>query len=100
MKVGIKAIKFGIDQLIIFYPEFCRHSQFIGVDNIVDSWSKMFISMDYDYEQAEQDFKQSIFELIKFHRDTPRFSDILEGMRELHKQHELKEIKQNRINEK
>lgn len=96
MKIGTKTIKFGIDQLIIFYPEFCRHSQIVGVDNLVDSWYKMFASMDYDYLQAEQDFKQSIFEIIKFQKETPRFSDILNGMRELHQKHELDELRKNK----
>ena len=48
--------------------------------------------MEYDYDLAEQDFKQSINELIRFNNKTPTFSDILDGMRELNKQHELEEI--------
>lgn len=92
MKVGKETIKFGVNQLMLFYPEFCRHVQYVGDEKIVNGWYNMFKSMEYDYDLSEQDFKQSINELIRFNNKTPTFSDILDGMRELNKQHELKEI--------
>lgn len=92
MKVGKETIKFGVNQLMLFYPEFCRHVQYVGDEKIVNGWYNMFKSMEYDYDLSEQDFKQSINELIRFNNKTPTFSDILDGMRELNKQHELEEI--------
>lgn len=92
MKVGKEIIKFGVNQLMLFYPEFCRHVQYVGDDKIVSGWFNMFKSIDYDYDLAEHDFKQSINELIRFNNKAPTFSDILDGMRELKKQHDLEEL--------
>ena len=92
MKVGKETIKFGVNQLMLFYPEFCRHVQYVGDEKIVNGWYNMFKSMEYDYDLSEQDFKQSINELIRFNNKTPTFSDILDGMRELKKQHDLEEL--------
>lgn len=92
MKVGKEAIKFAINQLMLFYPEFCKHVQYVGDDKIADGWFNMFNKIDYDYDLAEQDFKQSIFDLIRFSNKAPAFSDILDGMRELDAQHEKEEL--------
>lgn len=92
MLVGKDVIGFGIEQLTMFYPDFDRFIEKKGIETVVDAWYNMFKSMEYDYDLSEQDFKQSINELIRFNNKTPTFSDILDGMRELNKQHELKEI--------
>ena len=92
MLVGKDVIGFGIEQLSMFYIDFDRFVEKKGIDNIVETWFNMFKSIDYNYDLAEHDFKQSINELIRFNNKTPTFSDILDGMRELNKQHELEEI--------
>lgn len=92
MLVGKDVIGFGIEQLTMFYPDFDRFIEKKGIETVVDAWYNMFKSMEYDYDLSEQDFKQSINELIRFNNKTPTFSDILYGMRELNKQHELEEI--------
>lgn len=92
MLVGKDVIGFGIEQLTMFYPDFDRFIEKKGIETVVDAWYNMFKSMEYDYDLSEQDFKQSINELIRFNNKTPTFSDILDVMRELNKQHELKEI--------
>ena len=89
MLVGKDVIGFGIEQLTMFYPDFDRFIKKKGIETVVDAWYNMFKSMEYDYDLSEQDFKQSINELIRFNNKTPTFSDILDGMRELNKQHEL-----------
>ena len=91
MLVGKDVIGFGIEQLSMFYIDFDRFVEKKGIDNIVETWYNMFKSMEYDYDLAEQDFKQSINELIRFNNKTPTFSDILYGMRELNKQHQLED---------
>lgn len=93
MKVGKETIKFGVNQLMIFYPEFCKHVQYVGDEKIVDAWYSMFKKIEYDYDLAEQDFKKSVFDLISNSKSTPTFSNILDGMRELNKQRELNELK-------
>lgn len=92
MLVGKDVIGFGIEQLTMFYPDFDRFIEKKGIETVVDAWYNMFKSMEYDYDLSEQDFKQSINELIRFNNKNPTFSDILDGMRELNKQHELEEI--------
>ena len=92
MLVGKDVIGFGIEQLSMFYIDFDRFVEKKGIDNIVETWFNMFKSIDYNYDLAEQDFKQSINELIRFNNKTPTFSDILDGMRQSNKQHELEEI--------
>lgn len=91
MKVGKEVIKFGINQLIIFYPEFARHSQFISADKLVESWYNVFKKIDWEYEYSEQDFKEAIMNLITHTRVTPTYSDVLEEMRNIYKDRE-KEI--------
>lgn len=92
MLVGKDVIGFGIEQLSMFYIDFDRFVEKKGIDNIVETWFNMFKSIDYNYDLAEHDFKQSINELIRFNNKTPTFSDILDGMRELKKQHDLEEL--------
>lgn len=91
MLVGKDVIGFGIEQLSMFYVDFDRFIDKKGIDNVIDTWYNMFKSIDYDYDLAEQDFKQAINELIRFNNKAPSFSDILDGMRELKKQHDLQE---------
>ena len=93
MKIGKKTISFGILQLSNFYIDFDRFVEKKGLEYLAETWSKLFEGMKFDYDEAEKDFKQSIFDLIRFQRNTPTFSDILDGMRELHHQAELKEKK-------
>lgn len=84
MKVGKSAIEFAINQLIIFYPEFARHSQYVDADMLVDNWYNLFNSIKYDYEYAEQDFKQAVKNLITHTRVTPSCSDVIDEMRNIH----------------
>lgn len=96
MKIRKELIKFGIDKLTNFYIDFSRFVEFKGIDTITQAWYEMFNDMDYDYIQAEQDFKNSIIDIIKSNNKTPSFSDILDGMRELHQKHELEELRKNK----
>ena len=66
MLVGKDVIGFGIEQLTMFYPDFDRFIEKKGIETVVDAWYNMFKSMEYDYDLSEQDFKQSINELIRF----------------------------------
>lgn len=91
MNINKKTIKFGISQLSDFYIDFNRFVELKGIDNLTDKWEFMFKSMEYDYEYAEQDFKSSIFTLITTSNKTPTFSDILDNMRELNRQHQLED---------
>lgn len=84
MKVGKSVIEFGVNQLIIFYPEFARHSQYIGADTLVDNWYNLFKSIDYDYEYAEQDFKQAVKNLIIHTGFTPNCGNVVEEMRNIY----------------
>lgn len=95
MLVGKDIIGFGIEQLTMFYPDFDRFVEKKSLDNVVDTWYFMFKSIDYNYDLAEQDFKQAINELIRFSNKTPTFSDVLNAMRELNKQHELANLRKN-----
>lgn len=95
MLVGKDIIGFGIEQLTMFYPDFDRFVEKKSLDNVVDTWYFMFKSIDYNYDLAEQDFKQAINELIRFSNKTPAFSDVLNTMRELNKQHELANLRKN-----
>lgn len=92
MKIGKEAINFAINQLMLFYPEFCKHAQYVGEEKIADGWNNMFKKIEFDYDLAEQDFKQSVFDLIRYSNKTPTFSDILDGMRDLEEQHEKEEL--------
>ena len=92
MLVGKDVIGFGIEQLTMFYPDFDRFIEKKGIETVVDAWYNMFKSMEYDYDLSEQDFKQSIITIDDCEIISRAFSDILDGMRELKKQHDLEEL--------
>ena len=92
MLVGKDVIGFGIEQLTMFYPDFDRFIEKKCIETVVDAWYSMFKKIEYDYDLAEQDFKKSVFDLISNSKITPTFSNILDGMRELKKQHDLEEL--------
>lgn len=93
MLIGKEIIGFGLEQLTMFYPDFDRFIEKKGIETVVDAWYSMFKKIDYDYDLAEQHFKQAIFNLIYTSKSTPYFSDVLDNMRELNKEHELGKLR-------
>lgn len=93
MLIGREIIGFGLEQLTMFYPDFDRFIEKKGIETVVDAWYSMFKKIDYDYDLAEQHFKQAIFNLIYTSKSTPYFSDVLDNMRELNKEHELGKLR-------
>lgn len=93
MNIGKNKITFGIKQLTMFFPDFDRFVDKKGIENIVDSWDSMFKKIEYDYDLAEQHFKQAIYNIIYTSKTTPSFSDVLNAMRELNKEYELQRIR-------
>ena len=93
MLIGKEIIGFGLEQLTMFYPDFDRFIEKKGIETVVDAWYSMFKKIDYDYDLSEQHFKQAIFNLIYTSKSTPYFSDVLDNMRELNKEHELGKLR-------
>lgn len=91
--IGKDEIKIIITQLTAFYPEYEKFVTRSGIDNIVNSWEKIFQKLDWNYNEVEQDFKQAVFTLITTSKSTPAISEILNKMTELRKQRALEELK-------
>lgn len=93
MLVGREVLGFGLEQLTMFYPDFDRFIDKKGIETIIDAWYSMFKKIEYDYDLAEQHFKQAIYNIIYTSKTTPSFSDVLNAMRELNKEYELQRIR-------
>lgn len=91
--IGKEEIKMIIIQLTAFYPDYERFVTRSGIDNIVDSWEKIFKKLNWNYKEITQDFKQAVFDLITTSKSSPAISEILNKMTELRKQRTLEELK-------
>lgn len=84
MKILKSNICKGITKLRILYRQFDEQIEKFDLETIVNEWANTFNQIDYDYEEANEDFINAIYRITTESKFPPTIASIVSEMRKLY----------------